>query len=107
MDQQVLQQVRTSVRFLSETYDVSVTDQVVQILGECFTAIRADPHQSWNIRENKSRLERFESDMLASLPSTLANFAFEQKIKIVTSFDLLHGMTKIVDHMCPFMKPPP
>jgi hypothetical protein len=105
MDPQVLAQVETKLTDLSSIYKVSITPQAAKILGECFTAIEADPHESWKL--DPSRLKKFLSDMLNALPSTLANFANEQKMKEITSFDLLHGMTRIVDHMCPFTKPPP
>jgi hypothetical protein len=107
MDQDVLKRVKEKVVILKSTYSVAVTGQAELILGECFTAIKRDPHNSWPKTIKPDHLEGFEKDMLNSLPSTLANFAMEQKLSTISSFDLLHAMTKIIDHMCPFMKPPP
>jgi hypothetical protein len=107
MDGKVLAQVRTSTELLHENYRIKITSQATLILGECFTAILEDAHRSWPIHENKQTLERFKDDMINALPSTLASFAYEAKLTEVTSFDLLHGMTRIIDHMCPFVKPPP
>ena len=111
MDEGTLGQVREKVIFLEKTYNVRVTDQSVLILGECFTAILKDPHRSWPIRESKETpaidIRALHYDMLNALPSTLASFAAEQRIKTITSFELLHSMSSIIDHMCPFVKPPP
>lgn len=102
-------EVEEKMNFLKETYGVSVSEQAKKIIGESVTAIAVDAHRSWpsNVKDSSRSLRSFQADMLNALPATLANFAGEQKLTSVTSFDLLHGMTRIVDHLCPFMKPPP
>jgi hypothetical protein len=45
--------------------------------------------------------------MLDALPSKLAQIANKRKLQIITSFDLLHSMTNIVNSICQFDKPPP
>jgi hypothetical protein len=64
-----------------------------------------DPHPSWPLKKPQE-LQKFKADMLDVVPSRLAKVANERKVKKITSFDLLHAMTSIIDSICPFDKPP-
>lgn len=91
---------------LQKIYEVRLTGQAKDILGEALTAIINDPHQSWP-QSVKVELSDFESDMANAAPAALAALAISFKIKTITSFDLLHGMTGFIERICPFDKPQP
>ena len=109
MDPQVQGEVSIRAQNLLATYGVSLTPQAELILGESMTAITEDAHRSWPqpMVASPQALKSFQADMLNALPSALANLAFEWRLAKITSFDLLHAMSGLVDHMCPFVKPPP
>jgi hypothetical protein len=91
---------------LLEIYGISITPQAKAILDQCITAIVADPDDSWPFKADQSKLEKFQTDMLDALPSTLAQVFNRRKITKITSFNLLHSLTEIIDRICPIDKPP-
>jgi len=113
MDPKISTELPGRIQRLFNIYGVTVTSQAQLILGECLTAVTYDPHHSWPAAfqptdpTGPAKLQEFQTDMLDALPSTLANMASEKKLKSITSFDLLHGMSRIIDHICPFDKAPP
>jgi hypothetical protein len=104
MNPTALAEVQAAVQTTRTTYNVEISSQAIMILGECFTAIEADPHQSWPTNLNKAL---FRTDMANTLSSTLAGLATKLQLTRLTSFDILHNMSSIIDIMCPFTKPPP
>jgi hypothetical protein len=107
MSPSVQDEIEKKIQALSEIYNVSVSIQAQSILGECIEAITVDPHPSWPSSRGDRQHQQFQDDMLNALPSALANLAVGMKLKKITSFDLLHNMSALVDGMCPFLKPPP
>jgi hypothetical protein len=110
MDGTTKSELEVKLKVLLETYKIEITTQANVILGECVTAILEDPHASWPFKKGPAlhkELQKFKADMLNAIPSKLAQMANKQKITKITSFDLLHSMTSIIDSICPFDKPPP
>jgi hypothetical protein len=106
MDATTQSELQVKIKVLLDTYKIEITPQANVILGECVAAILVDPHASWHLKKGPE-LHNFQADMLNALPSKLAQMANKQKLKKITSFDLLHNMTNIINSICPFDKPPP
>lgn len=105
MDENLSTRLNSTLERLSSTYKISVTEQASVIIGDALQAIKDDPHRSWpaNIKKDTSA---FQDSMLEALPAALASFALMHGLNQISSFDLLHAMSNIVDSLCPFVKPP-
>lgn len=109
MDDDLKSLLAEKLKLVSKTYQLGLTDQAATIPGECLAAIkiavdsRAALHGSWPppIRRNPGP---FQLCIMDALPTALVKFAQEARLAVISSFDLLHGMSGIVDFLCPFRK---
>jgi hypothetical protein len=94
---------------LISAYNVDLTREGAGIIADCCNAILEDPHPSWPhfILNDRDRLAAFQTDAINALPLQILFVAEQAGTQRVTTFDLLHAMSRILDRICPFEKPQP
>jgi hypothetical protein len=88
---------------------VRFTHTASQMLYSMVDAIVADPHPSWRgqVDFDGNALDGFQRNMIDKLRDKLMAMPLPPKAEWITTFDLLHAISDIVDALCPFQKVPP
>lgn len=91
-------QIHAAAERLEESVGVGVSGQAQNIIYYVVCAVETDPHPRW--KERPSR-ERF----LDGLPEHLAAVVAEEGVeKRVSTFDVLHWLTRNLERICPIEK---
>lgn len=88
--------------FRHERY-IDVSQQSKILIKDILDAIILDPHPRWKFTKKKRKhvANYFASELYVNL----FNIAKEEQVeKIITSFDILHWLSRHIDKLCPFTK---
>lgn len=88
--------------------DIKLSPIASEMLYNMVDAVTRDPHPSWlsngKLKEPEA-LDAFQRDMIAKLAPELVEIRYDKKGRM-TTFDLLHKVSPILDKICPFKKFP-
>jgi len=84
--------VRTICEEYSQSTGVEITKNARQLIRLIHTAILADAHPSWS-----GDLLSAADHYLSTLPTTLAKIAADERIQKITTFDVLHWISRDSD----------
>jgi hypothetical protein len=72
-------------------------------MSDIIEAITADPHPRWRVGMEK--LQDIEQEIIARLPELLHEMQEQEAVEhVITSFDVLHWLTRTLDALCPIGK---
>jgi hypothetical protein len=96
------------VRKVEQERKVRFTPTASEMLYSMVDAVTRDPHPSWvgPLGGDGSVLDGFQKDMISKLESQLIAMTLNNKTGTVSTFDLLHNASSIIDVICPFKKIP-
>jgi hypothetical protein len=96
------------VRKVEETRNVRFTPTASEMLYFMIDAVTRDPHPSWAgpLGSDGPALDFFQKDMIWKLESPLINMTLNNYTGRISTFDLLHNASSIIDVICPFKKIP-
>jgi|SRR5579862_8450163 len=91
--------------------NVRITPHAALLIKNVLEAISEDPHPRWRSSTtgeapNSATLRDFQQYVARDLPRLLEGMQKEEETgdREVTSFDLLHWLSKYLDSLCPFEK---
>lgn len=91
--------------------NVRITPHAALLVKTVLDAISEDPHPSWRSRTTGEKpsagtLRDFQQYVTRDLPRLLEGMQKEEEAgdREVSSFDLLHWLSKYLDSLCPFEK---
>ena len=88
---------------------VRFTRKASEMLYSMVDAIVVDPHPSWQgqVAFSGNALDGVQRNMIDKLRDKLMTMPLPLNAASITTFDLLHAISDIVDALCPFQKVPP
>lgn len=95
------------VRSVEESRKLRFTHTASEMLYSMVDAVARDPHPSWRsqIRDD-GVLNDFQKDMIGRLQGPLMEMPVYSGMGMISTFDLLHSVSSIIDAICPFSKVP-
>lgn len=88
--------------------DIKLSPTAAEMLYNMVDAVTRDPHPSWRSDDKLKTSEAFDAfqrDMIDKLAPELSTIPYDKKERM-TTFDLLHKVSPILDKICPFKKIP-
>jgi hypothetical protein len=90
--------------------EINLTLQAQFLIKVVLDSITEDPHPSWRTRDRerltRGALEDQQQRLVRELPAILSAIGRETAIldRTLSTFDILHWLTKRLDDLCPFDK---
>jgi hypothetical protein len=96
------------VRSVEEARQLRFTPTASAMLYSMVDAVTRDPHPSWRTEMDFAgpALDSFQKDMIGRLQGRLMEMPVNNKNGMISTFDLLHAVSSIIDAICPFSKVP-
>jgi len=92
------QDIQAAADKLEDSTGVEVSGQAKNIIFYVVSAVETDPHPAWRQWPGKSQF-------LESLPEYLSSVVEEERVKRkVTTFDVLHWLSRHLEGICPIEK---
>jgi len=85
---------------------ITVTPVAANLIYDMIDAVTRDPHPSWAAKLTPNGYDGFQRSMIEKMSDELMRFPSAVKSQRITTFDLLHHVSSIVDRLCPFEKVP-
>ena len=108
MDRNNVRELGRIVRKVEQERKVRFTPTASEMLYSMVDAVTRDPHPSWvgPLGGDGSALDGFQKDMISKLESPLITMTLNNSTGTISTFDLLHSASSIIDVICPFKKIP-
>jgi hypothetical protein len=96
------------VRDFEERRTLTLTRTASEMLYSMVDAITRDPHWTWRreLGDQAHALDDFQKVMIERLHARLMAMPAPMDTRAISTFDLLHNVSSIVDSLCPFKKIP-
>lgn len=96
------------VRTVEQERKLRFTPTASQMLYNMVDAVTRDPHPSWRsqLGGDGPVLNDFQKDMIGRLQGRLMEMPVPGGAGMISTFDLLHSVSSIIDAICPFSKVP-
>jgi hypothetical protein len=90
-------------------FNVEVSTEAKEIVIRAIGAIETDPNPDWRQPVPSGLVDRMQEDLIAAASLKLIGmyqniYARRSSGRRVTTFDLLHVISKWIDDLCPFEK---
>ena len=100
--------LRQALQAAFEKREVRLTGTAAELIYGMVDAVVRDPHPSWPLRTDgtgsgETELDKFQREMIDKLAGHLRDIP-GGKTNTVTTFDILHRVSPIIDKICPFEK---
>lgn len=99
-----LTELNRIMRRVEEQRKVRFTRTASEMLYGMVDAVTRDPHPSWRNQVSEGSLDAFQKDMISSLEVRLMEMPLPGADGSISTFDLLHSVSSIIDAICPFKK---
>lgn len=83
----------------ADTFNIVLSSAARELLYGIVDAVTRDPHPNWRERQ-ADNLDETQRSMIGHIIEELKKLPTNR----VTTFDLLHSVSAIVDRLCPFQK---
>ena len=93
------------VRAVEENRKIRLTPTAFQMLYSMVDAITRDPHPSWELGTDHA-FDDFQKEMIGRIYTGLMATPVHRGTDTLSTFDLLHSVSSILDSICPFKKIP-
>ena len=94
------------VQAVEENRKIRLTPMASQMLYSMVDAITRDPHPSWLLGDSDHAFDDFQKTMIGAIYSGLMEIPVRSGAATLSTFDLLHSVSSILDSICPFKKIP-
>jgi hypothetical protein len=86
---------------------LSFTPTAAEMLYNIVDAVTRDPHATWSsAQKDSAELDKFQREMIEKLQDQLMTMPVLSKAGVISTFDLLHAASGIIEWLCPFKKVP-
>jgi len=85
---------------------ITVTPVAANLIYDMIDAVTRDPHPSWEPKLAPNDYDGFQRSMIDRIADELLKLPSAMGAKRISTFDVLHHVSSIVDRLCPFEKVP-